>query len=39
MYVDACGNVETGKINGDADKAELLGETLAKRLKARSENK
>jgi len=39
MYVDAFGNVETGQINGDAEKAESLGETLAKQLKARLENK
>ena len=38
MYVGASGRVETGKINGDAGKAELLGETLAKQLKARLEN-
>lgn len=39
MYVDASGNVETGKISGDAGKAESLGDALAKRLKARSENR
>jgi hydroxymethylbilane synthase len=39
MYVDAFGNVGTEQINGDAEKAESLGETLAKQLKARSENK
>ena len=39
MYVDAFGNVETGQINGDAEKAESLGETLARQLKARLENK
>ena len=33
MYVDACGNIEIGKISGDKDKSELLGETLAVRLK------
>ena len=33
MYVDPSGHIETGKITGDADKAELLGETLARRLK------
>jgi hydroxymethylbilane synthase len=38
MYVDACGNVAIGKINGDSDKAEMLGETLAKRLQVRLEN-
>ena len=39
LYVDDSGNVETGKINGESEKAELLGETLAKQLKARSESK
>ena len=39
LYVDVFGNVETGKISGDADKAELLGDTLAKQLKARSEGR
>jgi len=39
MYVDTFGNITTGKISGDTDKAELLGETLAIRLKERSENK
>lgn len=39
MYVAIHGNVETGKISGDADKAERMGETLAQQLKARSENK
>ena len=36
MYVDVSGNVETGKISGDIDKPELLGETLAMRLKERA---
>ena len=35
MYVDAFGNVETGKISGDAGCAEYLGETLAKQLVGR----
>ena len=39
MYADIFGNVETGEISGAADKAELLGETLALRLKKRLENK
>jgi len=39
MYADAYGNIVTGKINGDTDKAELLGETLAIRLKGKPENK
>jgi len=36
MYVDDSGNVQTGKTSGDADKAQFLGESLAKQLKARS---
>jgi hydroxymethylbilane synthase len=36
MYVDAGGHIETGKISGDSDKPELLGETLARRLKERA---
>jgi hydroxymethylbilane synthase len=36
MYVDACGNIETGKISGDKDKSEQLGETLALRLKEKA---
>ena len=32
MHVDASGNVETGKISGNANKAEQLGETLAQEL-------
>jgi len=39
MYVDGSGNMETGKIGGRADKAELLGETLAKQLKKKLEEK
>jgi hydroxymethylbilane synthase len=39
MYVDASGETHTGKINGPAEKAESLGDTLAKRLLARAENK
>jgi len=39
MYVDAFGNVETGKICGDANKAQLLGETLAINLKGRLEDR
>jgi hydroxymethylbilane synthase len=33
MYVDACGNIEKGKISGDIDKSEQLGEMLAVQLK------
>ena len=33
MYVDESGNIATGKISGDADKAQALGEALAKRLR------
>jgi len=33
MSVNAAGNVETGKISGSIDKPEILGETLAIRLK------
>ena len=36
MYVDANGNIETGKISGNIDKPELLGETLARHLKERA---
>jgi hydroxymethylbilane synthase len=36
MYVDVSGNAVTGKISGDIDKPELLGETLAMRLKERA---
>ena len=39
MYVDASGNVETGKISGDADQAEALGNKLAIELKSRLDNK
>jgi len=39
MYVDADSHVETGKISGDSDKPELLGDTLAKRLKEKADNK
>ena len=35
MYVDANDNAEKGSITGDADKAEALGETLARQLKER----
>ena len=37
MYVDDSGNIETGKISGGIDKPELLGETLALRLKKEAE--
>jgi len=36
MYVDANGNIETGKIIGGKDKSEQLGEQLAARLKERA---
>jgi hydroxymethylbilane synthase len=36
MYVDADGNIETGKISGDINKSELLGEALALRLKEKT---
>jgi len=36
MYVDACGNIERGKISGSIDRSELLGELLAVRLKERT---
>ena len=36
MYVDASGNLETGKISGDTEVAEYLGETLAKQLAGRT---
>jgi hydroxymethylbilane synthase len=39
MYAGASGNAEIGKIQGDANKAELLGETLAKQLIERYKNK
>jgi len=39
MYVDSSGNVETGKVSGGASKAEFLGESLAKQLKARTDDK
>jgi hydroxymethylbilane synthase len=39
MYVDVCGNIETGKISGDKDKSEHLGETLAMRLKEQAGNR
>ena len=38
MYVDTFGNVEIGKISGEADKAKTLGVTLAMQLKARTAN-
>jgi hydroxymethylbilane synthase len=36
MYVDAHGNIETGKISGSKDESEQLGERLALRLKGES---
>jgi hydroxymethylbilane synthase len=36
MYVDSGGTIETGKLSGDSDQPELLGETLAMRLKERA---
>ena len=39
MYVDPSGHVETGKISGDSGKPELLGEILARRLKAKAESR
>jgi hydroxymethylbilane synthase len=36
MYVDADGNVKTGKISGGIDRSELLGERLAVRLKEKA---
>ncbi|MCL1932049.1 MAG: hydroxymethylbilane synthase [Treponema sp.] len=36
MYVDDSGTIETGKLSGDIDKPERLGETLALRLKERA---
>jgi hydroxymethylbilane synthase len=36
MYVDAGGNITTGKLSGDVDNPEWLGETLARRLKERA---
>jgi hydroxymethylbilane synthase len=36
MYVDSGGNIATGKLSGDIDKPELLGETLAMRLRERA---
>jgi len=36
MYVDGSGNIATGKISGDSDKPEWLGETLARRLQERA---
>jgi len=36
MYVDACGNMEKGKISGSIDKSEQLGEQLAVRLKEKA---
>jgi len=36
MYVDSGGNIETGKLIGGIDNPELLGETLARRLKERA---
>jgi hydroxymethylbilane synthase len=37
MYADPFGNIETGKISGDAVNAELAGETLAIRLKEKAQ--
>jgi len=39
MYVDADGYAEKGKISGDINKSELLGEMLAVRLKEKAKNK
>ncbi|MCL1836030.1 MAG: hydroxymethylbilane synthase [Treponema sp.] len=39
MYAGPCGCMETGRINGGADEAEQLGETLAMRLKMKWEGK
>ncbi|MCL1929106.1 MAG: hydroxymethylbilane synthase [Treponema sp.] len=36
MYVDPSGQMETGKISGNADKGEILGEMLARQLKRRA---
>jgi hydroxymethylbilane synthase len=36
MYVDACGNMEKGKISGSIDRSEQLGEQLAVRLKEKA---
>jgi len=36
MYVDACGNMEKGKISGGIDRGEHLGEQLAVRLKEKA---
>jgi hydroxymethylbilane synthase len=36
MYVDARGDIETGKISGGIDESELLGERLAAQLKERA---
>ena len=38
MYVDDDGRVEVGSMNGSADEAAWLGESLARQLKARLEN-
>jgi len=39
MYVDACGNIETGDIGGAIDRSERLGETLAERLREKAGNR
>ncbi|MDR2924307.1 MAG: hydroxymethylbilane synthase [Treponema sp.] len=39
LYADADGHIEKGEISGDIDKSEMLGETLAVRLKERAESK
>jgi hypothetical protein len=39
MYVDVSGHVETGKISSDSDKPDLLGDTLARRLKEKADSK
>ena len=39
MYVDPYDHVEIGKINGSAEKPDLLGETLAEQLRAKAEQR
>ena len=39
MYVDVGGYMEKGKIRSDSDRPELLGDTLARRLKEKADNK
>jgi len=36
MYVDSSGNVIKGKLGGDSERPEMLGETLARRLQGRA---